>query len=839
QLVVAPQQLASPDKLKDWLQAMSASTTPQHSPAALPTPEAFFSAIVTNDELSTYIAEYLRTNKKEIWIDRLRILLKSIPDTQLSRTSVRELISSAPVFSVWSSDATRVLSRRLLSPTAFSTHVELSLSLTRKTGATQALATALKTDPSSWLKTSSSSSTFSRAKSMAREAMATNVSEASERIAYGNAKGIATWYFNKRREDSENRDLMDLTPADAWELKRIEDEHAQQQKREEKKRKAEAEATLGVEEPKKKLGVEEPKKKRRKFLATAAEEKAHWEEKAKRRAEAKALQNAQSVKESGFEIEAEIEAVVDAEEPAGKSIRSMAFRLYPSEALAQGLKKWIDIADAIDAHVKDVLEAFAARSEKASFRYLRDEHICLTAAKLRKGEADGTLHQLRDLERRREYVSLPFDVQQAVIKESVANFTANQTNFEKGNNDGFETRSRDGARRWKTLKFLATGMCVNRKSGEVTMSPRSDFVEKGADRGMYIKDRLIAFLCPSRQTKKHTARAPTKHWGNHLQCGKNKEGRAFTVRYDTLDRKWYLILAYDARVKGAPLRESVFDSIANDSRPTAIRAKTWIERQDSLFAGHAARGNMCSIDPGARTPWTCFDANRKEFYDVYPDLVATLANHHNEVALIQSFGAPRLRKEGSRCRRKRRKKKRQAKGSRGRKHQRNWRRSWQRRMTDKHDLMKATVRQAHNSFANHLVRAYDVIVMPEFMTAGMVRKRRQQLKLPGMKEADSMNGVPREGRFTLHKTTRKAMRWISHFAFRQRLFAKALADPHEVKDVICTTEEYSTKQCPYCEFVHHKIGSSKIFKCGKCGFIGRRDNVGAFNICLRSIVKGE
>ncbi|KAJ3017777.1 hypothetical protein HKX48_003392 [Thoreauomyces humboldtii] len=250
---------------------------------------------------------------------------------------------------------------------------------------------------------------------------------------------------------------------------------------------------------------------------------------------------------------------------------------------------------------------------------------------------------------------------------------------------------------------------------------------------------------------------------------------------------------------------------------------------------------MCSIDPGARTPWTCFDAHRKGFYDVYPDLVGTLANHHNDIARIQSAGAPRTRKEGTRCRRKRRKKKRQAKGSRGRKKKRNWRPSCQRRVTDKYDLMTATVRQAHNSFANHLVRSYNVIVLPEFMTSGMVRKRRKQLKLPGMKEVDDMNTTPCEGRFTLHKTTRKAMGWISHYTFRQRLFAKALADPYNVKDVICTTEEYTTKQCPYCDFVHHKIGSNKVYKCGNagCGFIGRRDNVGAFNIGLRSIVKGE
>ncbi|KAJ3159580.1 hypothetical protein HDU86_001589 [Geranomyces michiganensis] len=706
-------------------------------------------------------------------------------------------------------------------------------------GATQVLATALKVDPSNWLKTSESwpLSMFSRAASTTRDAMTTNVSEARERLVYGNAKAIATWYINKRKAEGENRQLMDLTVEQARIMKEAEDEQQRQRRAQEKKRKAEEAVAAG--------GAESPvtKKRRTKYLTTASEEKKHWEEKAKRRDEAKASKDAQSVKESDFGIKDEVEEVgVEAEEKADTSIRAMAFRLYPSEALAKGLKQWIDVADMIDAHVKDVLEAFAAKGEKASFRYLRDEHICLTAAKLCKGEADGTLDQLHDLERRRTYVSLPFDVQQAIVKESVANFTANQTNFEKGNNAGFETRPRKAARRWKTLKFLASGMRVNKKTGEVSMYLRSNFVEKGADRGMYIKDRLVSFLCPTHQSKRqHMTRTPTKHWGNHLQCGKDNGGRAFTIRYDKLNKKWYLILSYDARVKGAPLQESVFEALLSNPSSSAKRARTWIERQEVLFASPARRGNMCSIDPGARTPWTCFDVHRKLFYDVYPDLVATLANSHNDIASIQSRQQPRTAKEGARSRKERRTKKRRAKGSGGRKRRRNWQRSCHRLLTDKYDYLSAMVRQAHNAFANHLVTAYDVVIMPEFMTAGMIRKRRQELKLPGMKEADNVNGMPRQGSFTLHKTTRKAMRWISHCAFRQRLFAKALADPYKVKDVICTTEEYTTKQCPYCDFVHHKIGSSKVFKCGNenCRFEGRRDNVGAFNVSLRSIVKGE
>lgn len=249
---------------------------------------------------------------------------------------------------------------------------------------------------------------------------------------------------------------------------------------------------------------------------------------------------------------------------------------------------------------------------------------------------------------------------------------------------------------------------------------------------------------------------------------------------------------------------------------------------------------MCSIDPGTRTPWTCFDVHRKMFYDVYPDLVPCLANLHNDISTLQSGAQCRQTWSKKRRSKRKRKRKRKENTTMRNKRARNWRPSRKHLIQDIYDKAKTLVRHAHNAFANHLVSTYDVVILPEFMTSRMVKKRRKQLKLPPTKEEADMEGINRP-RWTLHKTTRKAMGWISHYAFRQRLISKALADPHEKKEIVCTTEEYTTKQCPYCDFVHHKIGSNKIFRCGNeaCNFVGRRDNVGAFNIALRSIVKGE
>ena len=259
---------------------------------------------------------------------------------------------------------------------------------------------------------------------------------------------------------------------------------------------------------------------------------------------------------------------------------------------------------------------------------------------------------------------------------------------------------------------------------------------------------------------------------------------------------------------------------------------------------------MAAIDPGFRIAWTCYDAHRRLCYGVFPDMVGKLADIANNISLLQHQKDTAENKVGTggskyktrhskgRKKRKRQRKKNRTDGSLGRRRRRRVL-SCTRQIRLLNDLQKAITRQAHGAFANHLVRYYDTIVLPEFMTANMVRKRRKHLQLPPVRDVTQINSTPKDGNLTLHKTTRKAMRWISHYAFRQRLFAKALADPYEVKDVICGTEEYTTKQCPFCDFIHHKIGGNKVFRCAKCGFVGERDNVGCFNIGVRSIVKSE
>ncbi|KAJ3280678.1 hypothetical protein HK104_000472 [Borealophlyctis nickersoniae] len=713
----------------------------QISTHTVQTPHEYFASVDPNQvkkpELLLYLKKYLgAVNVKEMWIDRLRILLGALPQQLSSTVSIDDIVQTAPVFEVWSCDASAKMARTLLSR----------------------MSNLLK---------------FSRAGGSSRASMAVNVSEARERIAFGTAKAIASYYLEQRQNG--NMQAIEFNAEDAMNAEEAED--AQKNR----KRAAEVEDA----------GDTSGKKRRSKFLKLSAEEIDLCA--AKRDAKnATRIENPESTAETKSRSRSG-----KTNSSSDGAIRSISFRLFPSPELATGLLKWLDIADAMDAHVKELAESFAERGERFTPEFIRDNYIALSGNKYRSLEKAGDLGTLRDLERRRVYTSLPTAVQDRTIRTALAGFKSCQTKLEKGHINNFKTRPKDPVRRWKTLYFANDSMSVATATGEVYLYPRMDFVPPAADRGLYIRDALLRFLTPG-------SRAPTKHWGNHLLCGE-KEGRAFES-------------------ESAPFRPAALEEIMNNSDHTANRARKWIMRSDSLFGGNLSNGNT----------------------DVYPDVVTEMEQVYGEIALLQSRKDSATNAagggEGASSMRRRRKRERKKAAGIKKKWKRNWRPNIESRIRGLYAKLSARMRQAHGAFANHLVRNYDTVIMPEFMTAGMIRKRRKLLQLPPIREGgDGINAPPREGGFSLRKSTRKAMLWISHHQFRQRLLAKALADPNGKKDVILTTEEYTTKQCPFCGFVNYKIGGKKVFKCGndQCGFVGGRDNTGAFNVCIRPVVKEE
>ncbi|GBC07164.1 hypothetical protein RclHR1_00730013 [Rhizophagus clarus] len=77
----------------------------------------------------------------------------------------------------------------------------------------------------------------------------------------------------------------------------------------------------------------------------------------------------------------------------------------------------------------------------------------------------------------------------------------------------------------------------------------------------------------------------------------------------------------------------------------------------------------------------------------------------------------------------------------------------------------------------------------------------------------------------------------SHFHFRQHLIHKAREYPW-CQVVICT-EEYTSKTCGFCGYIHKKLDGSKEFCCPQCKTKLDRDINGARNILLRYLTKKE
>ena len=117
-------------------------------------------------------------------------------------------------------------------------------------------------------------------------------------------------------------------------------------------------------------------------------------------------------------------------------------------------------------------------------------------------------------------------------------------------------------------------------------------------------------------------------------------------------------------------------------------------------------------------------------------------------------------------------------------------------------------RDLHYQCANFMVSRYDTILLPVFGSKKMSSKLNRRLQT---------------------KTVR-AMLGMGHYAFRQRLCQ--VAERRGCTVALCT-EEYTSKTCSCCGWLHPSLGGSKVFKCRECGSVVDRDLQGAFNIYLK------
>ena len=123
--------------------------------------------------------------------------------------------------------------------------------------------------------------------------------------------------------------------------------------------------------------------------------------------------------------------------------------------------------------------------------------------------------------------------------------------------------------------------------------------------------------------------------------------------------------------------------------------------------------------------------------------------------------------------------------------------------------IKNLVAELHHKLAKFLMESYNIILLPNFETSQMVKRGRRRIR---------------------SRTARQMMCW-SHYKFKQRLLDKAQERPW-VRLIICR-EDYTSKTCGACGWIHWNLGGSKEFRCPRCQYHVDRDLNGARNILIR------
>ncbi|MEC4819779.1 MAG: transposase, partial [Scytonema sp. PMC 1069.18] len=199
----------------------------------------------------------------------------------------------------------------------------------------------------------------------------------------------------------------------------------------------------------------------------------------------------------------------------------------------------------------------------------------------------------------------------------------------------------------------------------------------------------------------------------------------------------------------------------------------------------ASKGKVISLDPGLRTFLTGFDGNYfTEFAKNDFAKIAKLCYH------LDRLKSKHDKSKGGKFKRLRYK----------------LRQAMERIRTRIKNLRS----ECHKQVASYLARNYDVIYLPTFETSQMVAKKKRKLK---------------------SKSARAMMTW-AFYEFSQTL--QHLCNRYGSK-LVRMTEEYTSKTCTKCGHIHHKLGSSKLFKCPNCGYEIQRDFQGAFGIFLKAL----
>lgn len=128
---------------------------------------------------------------------------------------------------------------------------------------------------------------------------------------------------------------------------------------------------------------------------------------------------------------------------------------------------------------------------------------------------------------------------------------------------------------------------------------------------------------------------------------------------------------------------------------------------------------------------------------------------------------------------------------------------------------KNLIKDIHHKLCKFITSKYSNVIIPEFKTQEMVKKKEGKIRKIG-------NG-----------TARRLLRW-SHYKFRQLLIAKGEINNCKIN---VESEEWTSKTCGNCFNVKENLGGAKQYKCLNCKVKIDRDLNGARNIMILNYKK--
>ena len=108
-----------------------------------------------------------------------------------------------------------------------------------------------------------------------------------------------------------------------------------------------------------------------------------------------------------------------------------------------------------------------------------------------------------------------------------------------------------------------------------------------------------------------------------------------------------------------------------------------------------------------------------------------------------------------------------------------------------------------------LAKEYKYILLPEFNTSGLLRKR------------------------NLCSSVKRYINTFSFYKFKEKLKWECNKNK---SNIYIVTEEYTSKTCTNCGNIKSNLGSNHIYECKNCGLCIDRDINGARNILLKYLV---